>query len=167
MYLGAACMAYKQLFEWQNRIFLQNMNISDRFRLKQPNTVDLFQSFELADQCMEMLNKRQYHIHSHQNCPSSVLCLSALQSVSVYKLYSRPHCIVLNLCFLFRPGISHWLGFDPVTDVPPARASHCSSSCHQLEKVLVRIMYLRCTLWQVSAMRCFPAAQRDCNLKFA
>ena len=86
-----------------------------------------------------MLNKRWYHIHSHQHCPSSVLqrlCCPSLESVSVYKLYSRPPCIVLNLCFWFRPGISHSLGFDPVTDVPPARASRCSSACQQLEKGL-------------------------------
>ena len=53
------------------------------------------------------------------------------------------------------------LGFDPVTDVPPARASRCSCACHQLEKAPVRMMYLRCTLLQVSAMRCVPAVQRE------
>ena len=35
---------------------LQNINID--FVSKQPNTVDLFRSFDLAYQCMEMLNKR-------------------------------------------------------------------------------------------------------------
>ena len=48
-----------------------------------------------------------------------------------------------------------------MTDVPPARASRCSSACHQLEKALVRLMYLCCTLQQISVMRCVPAVQRE------
>ena len=98
-----------------------------------------------------MLNKRFVCLPFKDPC----------QCASHYKLYSRPPCIVSNLCFSFRPGISHLLGFEPVTDVPPARASRCSSACQQLEKALVRIMYLRRTLWQVSVMRCVPAAQRE------
>ena len=55
-----------------------------KFVSRQPNTVDSFRSLALACQCMEMLNKRWYHIHSHQHCPSSVLCVcAALQSVVV------------------------------------------------------------------------------------
>ena len=88
MYRGAACFACKQLFEWQN--ISQQQDISTKhqhqrsisFKKREPNIFDLFRSFELACQCMEMLNRRLYHIHSHQHCPSSVLRLCALQSVS-------------------------------------------------------------------------------------
>ena len=52
-----------------------------------------------------------------------------------YKLYSRPPCIVLNLCFWFRPGLSQSLGFGPVIDVPPDRAARVLSACQELEKV--------------------------------
>ena len=52
-------------------------------------------------------------------------------------------------------------GFERVTDVQPARASRCSSTCHLLEMALVRIRYLHCTLWQVSAISCVPAAQLE------
>ena len=38
--------------------------------------------------------------------------------------------------------------------------SRCSSACHQIEKALVRIMFIRCTLLYVSAIGCVPAAQR-------
>ena len=58
---------------------------------------------------------------------------AAPKSVSVYKLYSRPPCIVLNLCFWFRPGLSQSLGFEPVTDVLPDRAARVL--CQELEKV--------------------------------
>ena len=116
-----------------------------------------------------MLNKRWYQIHSHQHCPSSVLqrlCCPSLESVSVYKLYSRPPCIVLNLCFWFRPRISNSLGFDPVTDVPPARASRCSSACQQLEKgavtKLVPPLLTAASIYH--ALRC-SSAERDSNFK--
>ena len=36
--------------------------------------------------------------------------------------------------FLVWLGIGLWPGFDPMTDVPPARASHCSFARQQLEK---------------------------------
>ena len=142
MYPASVCFACKQLVVWHNfcttaGYFYKTSTSAIEFVQKQPDTIDLFRSFELACQCMEMLNKWQHHIHSHQHCPSSVLCLSALQSVSAcqhYKQYSRPPCIVLNLCFWFQPGISQSLGFELVTDVPPSRASRCSSACHQLEK---------------------------------
>ena len=116
---------------------------------------------------MEMLNKRWYHIHSHQHCPSSVLprlCCPSRESVSVYKLYSRPPCIVLNLCFWFRPGISHSLGFDPVTGVPPARASRCSSACQQLEQgavtKLVPPLLTAASIYHALRSSC---AERDSN----
>ena len=82
-----------------------------------------------------------------------LVCASVCPSISVSVLRTRPPCIVLNLCFWFRPGTCQSLGFERATDVPPARTSRCSSTCHQLEMALVRIMYLRCTLRQVSAMR--------------
>ena len=92
--LHANIWLYGRIFH-NNRIFLQNINISDQIRSKQPNikfvqkqpNVDLFRSFELAYQCMEMLNKRWYHIHSHQHCPNAPrLCCRfcvALQSVQI------------------------------------------------------------------------------------
>ena len=86
---------------------------------------------------------------------SACFALQIVQSASL---------LILNLCFSFRPGISHLLGLDPVTDVPPARASCCSSACHQLDKALVRIMYLRL---HTAASIChalrsrLPAAQRE------
>ena len=58
-------------------------------------------------------------------------CQCALQ----YKLYILPPCIVLNLCFWFRPGLSQSLGFEPVTDVPSDRAASVLSTCLELEKV--------------------------------
>ena len=101
-------------------------------------------------------------------CACICLPFNPCQRASHYKLYSRSPCIVLNLCFWFWLGISQSLGFERVADVPPASASRCSSCCHQLEKALVRIMYLRWTLWQVSAMRCVPAVQREtANLNLA
>ena len=57
-------------------------------------------------------------------------------------------------------------GFEPVTDVPPARDSRCSSACQQLEKVLINKMYLRCTLRSVSAIGCVLLAERDSIFNF-
>ena len=54
---------------------------------------------------------------------ASVLPFNPCQCASHYKLYSQPPCIVLNSCTWFRPGLSLSLGFERVTDVPPARAS--------------------------------------------
>ena len=129
-----------------SRIFLQNMNISDRFRLKTAQyfwfVLKLWTGISVHGEA-ELRNKRWYHIHSHQHCPLSVLRLSVLQSVSVYKLYSRPPCIVLNLCFWFRPGLSQSLRFEPVTDVPPDRAARVLSACQELEKVVWNKLYLR------------------------
>ena len=144
--------------------FYKTSTSAIEFVSRQPITVVSFRSFALACQCMEMLKRGGI-----TSIPTSIaprLCCVCLpfnpcQCASHYKLYSRPPCVVLNLCFWFRPGISHSLGFERVTDVSPARASRCSSACHQLKKALVRIMYPRCTLLQVSAMRCVPAAQRE------
>ena len=124
--------------------FYKTSTSATEFVSRQPNIVDSFRSFELVCKCMEMLNKRWYHIHSHQHCPSSVL-RAAPQSVSAspYKLYSRPPCIVLNSCFWFRPGIGQSLGIEPVTDVPPDRAARVLSACQELEKVACNNLYLR------------------------
>ena len=72
-----------------SRIFLQKTTSAIGFVSKQPNTVDMFRNFEVAYQCMEMLNKRWYHIRSHQHCPSSVLrlrcpsiCVSVLRTTN-------------------------------------------------------------------------------------
>ena len=70
IYRGAACFACKQLVVWY---FHKTSTSAIEFVSRQPNTVDSFRSFALACQCMEMLNKRWYHIHSHEHCPSSVL----------------------------------------------------------------------------------------------
>ena len=138
MYQGAACFACKQLGLWQNT--LQQPDISTKHQHQRPKTAQdspvLSIRFEDLNWHMEMLNKRWYHIHSHQHCPSSVL-RAAPQSVSAspYKLYSRPPCIVLNLCFWFRPRIGQSLGIEPVTDVPPDRAARVLSACQELETV--------------------------------
>ena len=76
--------------------FYKTSTSAIEFVSRQPNTVDSFRSVELAFQCMEMLNKKWYHIHSHQHCPSSVLCLCcplirvsfALQIVQSASLHS-------------------------------------------------------------------------------
>ena len=148
-----------------SRIFLQNINISNRIRFVTAQYSRFVSKFWTG---ISVHGDAEQEVVAHPFppelpllCAASVLPFNQCQCASHYKLYCRPPCIVLNLCFLFRPGISHWLGFDPVTDVPPARASHCSSACHQLEKALVRIIYFRCTLRQVSAMRCVPPEQRD------
>ena len=109
----------------------------------------------------------EQEVASHPFPPAFLCCVclpfNQCQRASHYKLYSQPPCIVLNLSFWFLPRISQSLGFESVTDVLPASAIRCtgSSACHQLEKELVRIMYLCWTLQQVSAMRCVPAAQRE------
>ena len=101
------------------------------FVSRQPNTVDLFRSFELTCQCMEMLNKRWYHISIAPRMCFRVC--AALQSVSVcLAVQFRPPCIVLNLCFWFLPGLSQSLGFEPVTDVPPEYAARVLSACQEL-----------------------------------
>ena len=52
-----------------------------------------------------------------------------------YNMCNWPPCIVLNLCFWFRPGLSQSLGIEPVTDVPPDRAARVLSACQELEMV--------------------------------
>ena len=111
----------------------------------------------------------EQEVVSHPFPPALPLAASAAASVlpfKVYKLYSRPPCIVLNLCFWFRPGISHSLGFDPVTDVPPARASPCSSACQQLEKgavtKLVPPLLTAASIYHALRSSC---AERDSNFK--
>ena len=129
---------------YNSSIFLQNINISDRIR--QPNIVDSFRSFELACQCMEMLNKRWYHIFPPALPLVCAACCPSIRfssAASPYKLYSRPPCIVLNSCFWFRPGIGQSLGIEPVTDELPDRAARVLSACQELEKVTCNKLYLR------------------------
>ena len=126
--------------------FYKTSTSAIEFVSRQPSTVDSFRSFDLACQCMEMLSKR---VVSHPFQPA--LPLDSAASVLPfnpcharhYKLYSRPPCIVLNLCFWFRPGTSQSLGFERVTDVPPDRAASVLSACQELEKVACNKLYLR------------------------
>ena len=105
------CMA--EYFTTVSTEIPQNINISVEsaieFVSRQPNTVDLFRSFELASQCIVMWNKRWYHIHSHQHYPSSVLCLCCPSiRVSVLRTTNCP-CKVLYWCFWFRQElVSCW-----------------------------------------------------------
>ena len=66
-------------------------------------------------------------------CAAAVLPFNPCQCASHYKLYYQPPCMVLNLCFWFRPGISQSLGFERVTDKSPDRAARVLSA--DLEKV--------------------------------
>ena len=90
-------------------------------------------------------------------CAASV-CPSIHVSVQIVQ-------IVLKR-FSFRPRISHSLGFDPVTDVPPARASRCSSACQQLEKgavtKLVPPLLAAASVYHALHSSC---AERDSNFK--
>ena len=101
IYRCAACFACKHLVVWQNisqqqDISTKHQQLRIEFVSRQPNTVDSLRSVELAFQCMEMLNKRWTHIHSHQRFPSSVLRLCcpsirvsfALQIVQSASLHS-------------------------------------------------------------------------------
>ena len=108
------------------------------FDSRQPKNVDSFRSFALACQCMEMLNKRWYHIHSHQHFPSSVLprlCCPSIRVSFALQIVQSASLHSFNLCFWFRPGLSQSLGFEPETDVPPDRAARVLSACQELEKV--------------------------------
>ena len=122
-------------FPRKNGYFYKTSTSAIEFVSRQPNTVDLFRSFELAYQCMEMLNSEQEVVsHPFQHCPSSLqrLCCPSImnpcQFALHYKLYSLPRCIFLNLCFWFLNGISLSLGFELVTVVPPDRAVHVSGT---------------------------------------
>ena len=161
MYRGAACFACKQLVGLQN--ISQQRDISTKRRHQQSIS---FQNSPILSICLEAFNWqssawRCWTRGSITSIPTIIaprlcnICLpfNMCQHASHYPLYSRPPCIIFNLCFWFRPGISQSLGFERVTDVPPTSASRCSSACHQLEKAMMRIMYFRCTLLQVSAMR--------------
>ena len=132
---------YGRMFH-NSRIFLQNINISDR---KQPNTVDSLPSFETG---ISVHGDAEQEVVSHPFPPvfsPRLCCVCAApqsESASPYKLYSRRPCIALNLCFWFRPGISQSLGFEPVSDVPLDRAARVLSACQELEKVARNKLYL-------------------------
>ena len=86
---------------------------------------------------MSVHGDAEQEVVSHPFPPALPLVCAAASALpfKVYKLYSRPPCIVLNLCFWFRPGLSQSLGFEPVTDVLPDRAARVLSACQELEKV--------------------------------
>ena len=122
-----------------SRIFLQNINISDRIRFKTG------QYCRFVSKCwtsMSFYGDAEKEFVSHpfppalpHVCAASVLPFNQCQCALHYNLYSRPPCIVLNMCFWFRPGISQSLGFKRVTDVPLDRAQAASvlSACQELE----------------------------------
>ena len=69
-----------------------------------------------------------------------VIC-AALQSVSVcFALQIVQSALLHSFKLVFEVSAKKWsvigLGFKPLTDVPPARASRCSSACQQLERAL-------------------------------
>ena len=106
-----------------SRIFLQNINISDRICLK---TAQYFRFASKFSTGISVHGDAEQGVVSHSFppasplvSPASVLPFNPCQCASYYKLYSLPRCIVLNLCFWFLPGISQSPGFERVTDVPP------------------------------------------------
>ena len=133
----------------------ENFTLAEYF-YKTSTPANSFQDSPILSIRFEVLN---WHVSAWRcwtrggitSIPTSIapLCCvcAALQSVSCqarhYKLYSLPPCIVLNLCFWFRPGISQLLGIESVTDVQPDCAAHVLSACHKLEKVAWNKLYLR------------------------
>ena len=133
-----------------SRIFLQNINISDRIRFKTAQYCRFVSRFcldELAYQCMEMLNSEQEEVcwtrGSITSIPTSIaprLCCrvcAAFQSVSV--------CLALQIVqsaslhsfkLVLLVSVSHWqsVGIELVTDVPLDRAASVLSTCQELEK---------------------------------
>ena len=61
-------------------------------------------------QCMEMLNKRLYHIHSHQHCPSSVLRLSAVSVCFALQIVQSASLHSFKLVFLI--SARNWSGLE-------------------------------------------------------
>ena len=130
---------YSRIFH-NCRICLQNINISYRIRFKTAQYCRFVSKFWTG---MSMDGDAEQEVVSHPFPPAlplvcaaaSVLPFNPCQCSSHYKFYSLPPCIVLNLCFWFRPGISQSLGIEPVTDVPPDRAARVLSACQELEKV--------------------------------
>ena len=167
MYRGTACFAIKQLFEWQNIIQQQNISTrhQGRFRLK---TALYCRFVSKLWSGIPVHGDAEQEVESHPFSPSSVLRLSALQSVSVYKLYSRPPCIVLNLCFWFRPELfsswdsNEWLTCrrtvlpaccPRVRNLKRSREINCTSASPWLS-ALVIICDRLCSPWQKSDSNC-------------
>ena len=128
---------YGRIFD--NRIFLQNINISDRIRFKTAQYCRFVSKFCSG---MSVHGDAEQEVVSHPFPPASPLVCAAAsvlpfnqcQCAPHYKLYSRPPCIVLNLYFWFRPGLSQSLGFEFVTDVPPDRAAACCQRVRNLKR---------------------------------
>ena len=110
IYRGSACFAWKHLVVLQNihnnRIFLQNINISDRIRFKTAQYCRFVSKFCTG---MSVHGDAEEEVVSHPFPPALPQCppAASVRPFQVYKLYSRPPCIVLNLCFWFRPGLCH------------------------------------------------------------
>ena len=94
--------------------------------------------------CMSVHGDAEQEVVSHPFQPALPLVCAVAAASKLpfnlcrsrqYKLYIRTPCIVLNMCFWFRPGLGQSLGFEPVTDVPQDRAASVLSSCQELEKV--------------------------------
>ena len=132
MYLGAACFACKQLVD-KSRKFLQIINISNRIRFKTAQ-LEYCRYVSKVWTVMSMHGGAEQLVVSHP-FPSALPVFCAAISVSLLRTtkYSLPPCIVLSLCLLLRPVKDWWLGFDPVTYMQPARASHCSSPVSNLK----------------------------------
>ena len=138
---------YGRIFH-NSRIFLQNINISDQNRFKTAQYCRFVSKFWTG---MSVHGDAEQEVASHPFPPAlpvvcaaeSMLPFNPCQCASQYKLYCQPLCIVLNLCFWFRPGLSQSLGFEPVTDVPPDRAARVLSACQELEKVAWNKLDLR------------------------
>ena len=151
IYRGAACFAYKHLVVWQN--ISQQQDISTKHQHQWSNSIQDSPKMSIRFEVLHwhVSAWRCWTRGSITSIPSSIaprLCCrvcAALQSVSAshYKLYSRPPCTVLNLCFFFRPGLGQSLGIEPGTDVPQDRAACVLSVCQELEKVTCNKLYLR------------------------
>ena len=130
---------YGRIFH-NSSIFLQNINNSDRIRFKTAQYCRFVSKFCTG---MSVYGDAEQEVVSHPFQPAlpfvcsaaSVLPFNPCQCASQYKLYSRPPCIVLNLYFWLRPGLSQSLRFESVTDVPQDRPARVLSTCLELEKV--------------------------------
>ena len=131
--LHANIWFYGRIFH-NSRISLQNINISDRTRFKTAQYCRFVTKFCTG---MSVHGDAEHEVVSHPFPPAlPLVCAAAsVRPFKVYKLYSRPPCIVLNLCFWFRPGLCQSLRFEPVTDVPQDRAARVLSACQELENV--------------------------------
>ena len=91
--------------------FYKTSTSATEFVWRQPNIVDSFRSFELACQCMEMLSKRWYHIHSRLCCPSKCTnCTVGRVNSKIYNFFfqirrgrSCPEAAAAIMCYIPPP----------------------------------------------------------------